>query len=185
MAVACIQVCRTAPPSDEVDLRRLFRNNVAVLLLLPVMAGGWAVRDLLPDDGPRLLAQVLQLVNTQSIEGLSKDAVYEEAARGLVDRLDDRYADLYSPEELATFSREQLRAAYGGLGMMIEDQQGVTTVTKVFPNTPAERGGVRAGDRVLAVNGKSTRGLRIEEVSGLLLGEAGTTVEATFSRADR
>src|SRR5690606_8979876 len=120
---------------------------------------------------------VLQLVNTQSIEGLSKDAVYEEAARGLVDRLDDRYADLYSPEELATFSREQLRAAYGGLGMMIEDQQGVTTVTKVFPNTPAERGGVRAGDRVLAVNGKSTRGLRIEEVSGLLLGEAGTTVE--------
>ena len=164
-------------------MRRLFRNNVAVLLLLPVMAGGWAVRDLLPDDGPRLLAQVLQLVNTQSIEGLSKDAVYEEAARGLVDRLDDRYADLYSPEELATFSREQLRAAYGGLGMMIEDQQGVTTVTKVFPNTPAERGGVRAGDRVLAVNGKSTRGLRIEEVSGLLLGEAGTTVEATFSRA--
>ncbi|HEX2166234.1 MAG TPA: S41 family peptidase [Longimicrobiales bacterium] len=161
----------------------MLRNKAAVLLLLPVMAGGWAVRDLLPDDGPKLLAQVLQIVERQAIGGLSEDAVYEHAARGLVERLEDRYAELYSPEELATFSREQLRAAYGGLGMMIEDQQGVITVTKVFPNTPAERGGVRAGDRVVAVNGESTRGLKIEEVSGRLLGEAGTAVEATFTRA--
>ena len=161
----------------------MLRSNAAALLLLPVLAGGWAIRDMLPDDGPKLLAQVLQIVNSQAIDGLSEDAIYENAARGLVDRLDDRYADLYSPEELATFSREQLRAAYGGLGMQIEDQQGVITVTRVFPNTPAERGGVRAGDRVVAVNGESTRGLKIEEVSGRLVGEAGTTVEASFSRA--
>jgi carboxyl-terminal processing protease len=167
----------------EVDLRRMLRRNLAVLLLVPGVAGGWAVRSLLPDDGPKLFSQVLQIVNSQGIGGLSQDAVYERAARGLVDRLDDRYADLYSPEELATFSREQLRAAYGGLGMQIEDQQGVITVTRVFPNTPAERGGVRAGDRVTAVNGASTRGLKIEEVSGRLIGEAGTTVQATFSRA--
>jgi carboxyl-terminal processing protease len=138
---------------------------------------------MLPHDGPKLLAQVLQIVNSEAIESLTQDEMYERAARGLVERLDDRYADLYSPEELATFSREQLRAAYGGLGMQIEDQQGVITVTRVFPNTPAERGGVRAGDRVVAVNGESTRGLKIEEVSGRLIGKAGTTVEATFSRA--
>src|SRR5690606_27019416 len=138
---------------------------------------------MLPDNGPKLLAQVLQIVNLHSMDDLDEDAIYERAARGLVDQLDDRYADLYSPEELATFSREQLRSAYGGLGMQIEDQQGLITVTRVFPNTPAERGGVRAGDRVIAVNGESTRGLKVEEVSGRLVGEAGTTVEATFSRA--
>ena len=173
----------TRPFISEVDLRSTLRSNLAVLLLLPALAGGWAVRGLLPDDGPKLLSQVLQIVNTQAIGELTEDAVYEQAARGLVDRLDDRYADLYSPEELATFSREQLRAAYGGLGMQIEDQEGQITVTRVFPNTPAERGGVRAGDRVVAVNGESTRGLKIEEVSGRLVGEAGTMVEATFTRA--
>ena len=154
-----------------------------MLLLAPVLVGGWAVRDLLPASGPKLLAQVLQVVNEYAIEGLSQDEMYERAARGLVDRLDDPYAELYSPEELATFSREQLGAAYGGLGMQIEDQQGLITVTRVFPNTPAERGGVRAGDRVVAVNGESTQGLSIEEVSGRLVGRAGTTVEATFTRA--
>src|SRR5690606_25310293 len=80
-------------------------------------------------------------------------------------------------------SREQLNSAYGGLGMQIEDQQGTITVTRVFPSTPAERGGVRAGDRVIAVSGESTRGLKLEEVSGRLIGEPGTTVEASFARA--
>ncbi|MBR9988717.1 MAG: S41 family peptidase [Gemmatimonadetes bacterium] len=164
-------------------MRRHLRRHIAVLLILPALAGGWAIRGLVPDDGPKLFAQVLQIVNSHAIQGLSQDVMYERAARGFVDRLDDRYAELYSAEELATFSREQLRAAYGGLGMQIEDQQGMITVTRVFPNTPAERGGVRAGDRVVAVNGESTRGLRIQEVSGRLIGEAGTTVEATFSRA--
>jgi carboxyl-terminal processing protease len=161
----------------------MHKGFIAVLFLAPAVAGGWAMHDLLPHDGPKLLAQVLQIVNSEAIDGLTQDEMYERAARGLVERLDDRYADLYSPEELATFSREQLRAAYGGLGMQIEDQQGVITITRVFPNTPAERGGLRAGDRVVAVNGESTRGLKIEEVSGRLVGEAGTTVEATFSRA--
>jgi len=161
----------------------MHRGFIAVLFLVPAVAGGWAAHDMLPHDGPKLLAQVLQIVNSEAIESLTQDEMYERAARGLVERLDDRYADLYSPEELATFSREQLRSAYGGLGMQIEDQQGTITITRVFPNTPAERGGLRAGDRVVAVNGESTRGLRIEEVSGRLVGEAGTTVEATFTRA--
>ncbi|HEX6308424.1 MAG TPA: S41 family peptidase [Longimicrobiales bacterium] len=161
----------------------MHRGYIALMLLVPAMAGGWAVRGLLPASGPKLLAQVLQIVDSEAIDDLTQDQMYERAARGLVDRLDDPYADLYSPEELATFSREQLGAAYGGLGMQIEDQQGVITVTRVFPNTPAERGGVRAGDRVIAVNGESTQGLKIEEVSGRLVGTPGTKVDATFARA--
>jgi carboxyl-terminal processing protease len=164
-------------------MRRIHRGFVATLLIVPAIAGGWALRGALPDGGPKLFAEVLQIVNSESIEALTQDEVYERAARGLVDRLDDRYAELYSPKELASFSREQLGSAYGGLGMQIEDQQGAITVTRVFPNTPAERGGVRAGDRVVAVNGESTRGLKIQEVSERLIGPAGTTVEATFARA--
>jgi carboxyl-terminal processing protease len=164
-------------------MRRIHRGLLTALLIVPGVVGGWALRSALPDGGPKLFAEVLQIVSSEAIHGLTQDEVYERAARGLVERLDDRYAELYSPKELASFSREQLGSAYGGLGMQIEDQQGMITVTRVFPNTPAERGGVRAGDRVLAVNGESTRGLKIQEVSDRLIGPAGTTVDATFGRA--
>jgi carboxyl-terminal processing protease len=163
---------------------RRFRNGLTVFLfVIPGLAGGWVLRANLPDGGPRLFAQVMQIVGRDAIDGLTEDEVYRRAARGLVERLGDQYAELYSPEELATFSREQLGSAYGGMGMQIEDQQGAVTVTRVFPNTPAERGGVRAGDRILTVDGQSTRGLRLEEVSGRLIGPAGTTVDVTFARA--
>jgi carboxyl-terminal processing protease len=163
---------------------RRFRNGLTVfLILVPGLAGGWALRSSLPDSGPRLFAQVMQIVGRDAIEDLSEDEVYRRAARGLIERLGDDYAELYSPEELATFSREQLGSAYGGMGMQIEDQQGTVTVTRVFPNTPAERGGVRAGDRILAVDGHSTRGLKLDEVSGRLIGPAGTQVAVTFARA--
>jgi carboxyl-terminal processing protease len=159
------------------------RSLTLLLFLVPGVAGGWILRDIVPPNGARLFAEVLQIVEADAVEGMTQDEIYEQAARGLVERLGDNYADLYSPEELATFSREQLGSAYGGLGMQIEDQQGVVTVTRVFPNTPAERGGVRAGDRVLYVSGVTTRGLKLDEVSKRLIGEPGSQVDVVFGRA--
>src|SRR5688500_9090162 len=164
-------------------MRRLHKSIAIVSILLPGLVGGWVLHDMVPNSGAKVFADVLRYVETSAIEGLSQDEIYERAARGLVDRLGDDYADLYSPQELATFSREQLGSAYGGLGMQIEDQAGTVTVTRVFPSTPAERGGVRAGDRILMVNGESMRGKKLEEVSGKLVGQPGTNVEVAFGRA--
>jgi carboxyl-terminal processing protease len=163
---------------------RRFRGGVtALMFLVPGVAGGWMLHGALPQSGSRVFEQVLHIIGRDAIEAVSADEAYYRAARGLVERLEDDYAELYSPEELARFSREELGSAYGGLGMQIEDQQGIVTVTRVFPNTPAERGGVRAGDRILYVNGETTQGLKLDEVSGRLIGVAGTTVDVAFGRS--
>ena len=70
----------------------------------------------------------------------------------MVDEIDDPYAELYSPEELASFSRNTLRNDYAGVGMQIQDQLGIIVVAAVFPNSPASKGGVQAGDRILMVD---------------------------------
>lgn len=163
-------------------MRRL-RSLTFLLVLLPGVAGGWILHGVVPQDGARLFSQVLQLVGADAIENVTEDELYQRAARGLVGQLKDDYADLYSPKELASFSREQLGSSYGGLGMQIEDQQGVVTVTRVFAGTPAERGGVMPGDRIIGVSGETTRGLRLDEVSGRLIGTPGTKVEVSFARA--
>ena len=166
-------------------MRRLNAKTTAVLLLLvPFAAGGFMLQGRSgPVASARLFDQVFTLVSRDAVDSLSTRELYERAARGLVEQLDDAYASLYSPDELATFSRETLGGAYGGLGMQVEDQQGQFTVSRVFPDTPAEAGGVREGDRVIAVDGAAVRGWTLEQVTQALTGKPGTRVAATLRRA--
>ena len=96
-------------------------------------------------DGARLLDQVMARLQREAIDSISQDEIYERAARGLVRQIDDPYAALFSPEELARFSRESLGNSYGGVGLLIEDQEGLIVVTKVFADTPGEHAGIIAG----------------------------------------
>jgi carboxyl-terminal processing protease len=133
-------------------------------------------------DGARLLDQVVTRLHREAIDSASLDAIYEQAARGLVRTLDDPYSALFSPQEMARFQRESLGNSYGGVGLLLEDQDGSILVTKVFPQTPGEAAGVRMGDRIMAVDGQPVTGLKLEQVSRRLLGSPGTEVALTISR---
>ena len=163
------------------------RSRIAVvataLVVLPGVVGGFMIQRREATDAARLFAQVFARIAADAVDSVAPDAMYEKAARGLVRGLNDPYADLYSPQELASFSRNSLGNSYGGVGMLIEDQQGTFTVAKVYPHTPAEAGGVQLGDRIVSVNGTSTSGLKLEGVSGRLTGTPGSSVRVRFARA--
>ena len=161
-------------------MRRRFLAAAAVLVL-PLVGGAFLLQTP-PVDGARLFSQVLQRIEESAVDSLARAAVYERAARGLLKNLNDPYADLYSPQELASFQRNTLRNNYGGVGMQIESQDGAITVSRVFPNTPGERGGVLTGDRIMFVDSAAVTGLRLEQVSQKLLGTPGTEVQVTFRR---
>lgn len=162
--------------------RRLVFAALAVVGL-PLAGGAFLQQGRDPQDGARLFSQILQRVEESAVDSLSRAAIFERAARGLIKQLNDPYAELYSPEELASFQRNTLRNNYGGVGMQIESQEGAIMVGRVFPNTPGEKGGVFAGDRILFVDSTAVTGLRIDQVSQKLLGTPGTEVEVTFQRA--
>jgi carboxyl-terminal processing protease len=109
--------------------------------------------------------------------------VYEKAARGLVKELNDPYSELFSPKDLKQFNT-RTGGRYGGLGMLIEQdpQLKVIRIVTVYPNSPAEGGGVREGDLIMKVDSASTRGWTINQVSDSLLGDPGTKVKVTFAR---
>jgi len=162
------------------------RSRIALVatavVALPLAAGGFMLQRREATDAARLFAQVFARIAADAVDSVTPDAMYEKAARGLVKSLNDPYADLYSPQELSSFSRNSLGNSYGGVGMLIEDQQGTFTVAKVYPHTPAEAGGVQLGDRIVSVNGVSTTGLKLEGVSGRLTGTPGSSVRVTFAR---
>ena len=154
---------------------------VVAVLSLPFVASGFLLQSRQARGGAVLLDQVLGLVSERFVDTLPEDAMYEKAARGLVRELNDPYSELLSPRESKQFST-RTDGRYGGLGMTIEPRDNQISVVNVFPNTPAERAGVREGDRIIQVDTMSTRGWTTQKTSDVLTGPPGTKVRVKFAR---
>ena len=172
---------KTAGGSPPQTGARKVKRAVLAALVLPVVVGGFMLQSAISENG-RLFEEVLTRVAAYGVDGVSQDSLYELAARGLLRRIGDPYADLYSPEELADFQRENLRNGYGGMGMLVESVRDTATVMRVYPNTPAQGAGVHVGDRIVEVDGQKVTGLPLDRVTARLLGPQGTVVHATFVR---
>jgi carboxyl-terminal processing protease len=122
------------------------RRHRVVLLLLLAAAGGALIAAQRPRaaGSGRLLEEVLSLTSQRFVDSLGDGQLLERAARGLVEELGDPYSELYSPEQLKAFE-QNTGGRYAGLGMLVEQQGTEMRVAKVYPNTPAERGGVLEG----------------------------------------
>ncbi len=158
---------------------------VASLFLIPMVAGGFLLQQSPARATPRLFDQVLSIVANRYVDSLPTSDVFEKAAKGLVRELNDPYSELLAPRQSEEFNRST-GGRYGGVGMLLEEQKtGASTsimVSRTFPNTPAENGGVHEGDRVMRVDSMSAVDTKIDKVSDALRGVIGTTVQVTFAR---
>jgi carboxyl-terminal processing protease len=159
------------------------RRRLAVvgLAVLPLVATGFVLQSRATRTGPQLLDQVLTFVALRYVDTLDASALYEKAARGLVRELNDPYSELLAPKQLAEFARNT-QGRYAGIGMEIVPLNGWVTVGRVFPNTPAEGGGVQEGDRIVKIDTASARGWSTQQVQNRLLGTPGSPVTVTFGR---
>jgi carboxyl-terminal processing protease len=162
-------------------MNRSRKVALASLALLPILGGAFALQAPSTRSGAQLLGQVLELVEKRFVDTLDTQAVFEKAARGLVKELNDPYTQLFSPKEMADFSRTT-NGKYAGLGMEIVPLNGYITAGKTFPNTPAQRGGVLEGDRILMIDTVNAKGFTSVQVQNLLIGDEGTDVSVTFGR---
>jgi carboxyl-terminal processing protease len=159
----------------------------AAVVAAPIVAGGWMFQSRAAGSAgsPQLLEQVMGLVAQRFVDTVGAGALYERAARGLVKELNDPYSELFTPKQIAEFSR-RTNGRYAGIGMEISPpstpQGGYVSVARVFPRTPAEGAGVQEGDRIVQIDTQSTRGWSTTQVSNTLVGTAGTRVRVTFQR---
>ena len=158
---------------------------VASLLLLPMIAGGFLIQQAPPRATQRLFEQVFSIVSSRYVDSLQSTDVFEKAAKGLVRELNDPYSELLAPRQSEEFNRST-GGRYGGVGMLLEEQKNGTgtaiVVSRVFPHTPAEEGGVHEGDRLVRVDTISAVDVKIDKVSDALRGTAGTMVQVVFAR---
>jgi len=156
-------------------LPRVLPSVLAVLVV-----GSVAIAARQRRDTARLFDLVLERIRVANVDSLSDSTLYANAARGLVRELNDPYADLYSSQEMAEFSRNTLGNDYGGLGLGIESLADSITVTNVFRGSPAALAGMQAGDRIVAVDDVSIVGWTTDRTAQRLTGTAGSAVRVSF-----
>ncbi len=161
---------------------RVRRAAAVAALVLPLAAGGFILGRASKADGYELFRSVISVLANEGIDSVGADSLFRLASRGLVAAVDDPYAELFSPQDFARFSRNTLQNRYGGIGLRIIRMRGAVTVFRVIPGGPAEAAGVQRGDRIEAVNDSSALDWTTDRASNTLTGQPGTLVRATFGR---
>ena len=103
------------------------------------------------------------------------------AINGMVNAAGDPYTVFLKPKESEEF-QQQISGAFGGVGIEIGLRKNILTVIAPIKGTPAARAGLLAGDKILAIDKKSTEGMKVEEAVGLIRGPKGTQVTLTITR---
>lgn len=162
-------------------MTRTRKAALAGVVLLPLLAAGFTLQSRGARGGAQLLDQVLTFVAVRYVDTIDIQALYEKAARGLIKELNDPYTELFTPKQMEEFARNT-NGRYAGLGMEILPVGNYVTIQKVFPNTPAERGGVQEGDRIAVIDTFQAAGWTNAQVQNKLLGPPGSAVSVTFLR---
>jgi len=107
----------------------------------------------------------------------------EGAISGMVKSLGDPYTSFFNPQETKEFF-EEAKGTFEGIGIEIDKKKEELVVIAPLEGTPAERAGIRAGDKILKIDDKETVDLSLEEAVKLIRGPKGTEVKLTISRGD-
>lgn len=107
-------------------------------------------------------------------------AIYDGAIPDMLHVLDP-HSNFYDPKAFAAMQEEQ-SGRYYGVGMQIMQQGEKVVVVAPFEGTPSYKAGIRPGDAIIAVDGKSTAKMTTLDVANLLKGDKGTPVEVTIAR---
>lgn len=101
------------------------------------------------------------------------------AISGMVNSVGDPYTVFFEPVTSKKF-QEEISGSFGGVGIEIGKRNNALTVISPIKGTPAFKAGIKAGDKVLKIDGKSTSGLNIEEAVNMIRGKKGTKVVLTI-----
>jgi carboxyl-terminal processing protease len=107
------------------------------------------------------------------------------AIRGMLRTLEDPFTRFMDPSEYKS-QKDETTGDFVGIGIYLDDAksaQGFLSVTSTVPNGPAAKAGLRKGDRIYQVNTRALRGMKVEQVSQLIRGRAGTSVRLSIRRA--
>ena len=164
---------------------------LGVLVAVVVLAGGiWLgahpsglpgfVRDPLvgSDDNAQLYNEATGIIADDYYRKVNRTQLLDKALGSAVASLHDRFSNYFDPKQYKSFN-EATEGAFEGVGMnVVEVKRGLRILT-VFKGSPAAKGGLKPGDEIVAVDGRTLKGASSETATTRIKGPAGTSVSLT------
>jgi carboxyl-terminal processing protease len=128
----------------------------------------------------KLSSDIAFRINARYVDDINvKDLVYS-GIRGMLDKLDP-FSEFLEKTDYDNLM-EMTSGKYSGLGMTIFLKDNWVTVMSTMEGTPAYRMGIRSGDKIVKIDGQTTKGMSTQAASKMMRGDAGTTVALGIER---
>ena len=145
-------------------MRRLAAVGLSLVVVLcaglwlgghPMVLPGF-VRGAFVDDDAEIVAEAIDKVHDTYYREIPTGTLADQSITGLVEGLDDRFSNYFTPKQYAQF-RETQSSEFSGIGVTVAPDPAGLRVVQVFDQSPAQRAGIRRGDVITG------RGLAVAE----------------------
>lgn len=131
-------------------------------------------------QGMEIVVNMMRELSEHYVDEVEPQKLVKDATSGLAKNLDP-YTSYISEEEMTDFNIATT-GKYGGVGSLIRKKGDYIIFAQPYKDSPADRAGIKIGDKIIAINGESAKGWSNEQVSSRLKGDPNTFVEVTIER---
>ena len=127
-----------------------------------------------------IFANIYKNLHTNYVDDVDPGKTMKVAIDAMLASMDP-YTNYYAESDMEDV-RLQVMGQYGGIGSLIHQEGDKIYIAEPYEGLPADKAGIRIGDRILAVNGESTEGKNTQAVSAAMRGQAGTPLTLRLER---
>lgn len=178
--------------------KKILKFFLLIAIIAAAFAGGlWYGQKQIPFAGPiriineeagkpqdldfSLFWDTWRLVEQKYVSKVDKQKMFYGAISGMVKAVDDPYTVFMDPAETKKFD-EELSGVFDGIGAEIGVKKSIIAVIAPLPDSPAEKSGLKAGDKILKIDDAITMDMTVDEAVSLIRGPKGTVVTLAILR---
>jgi len=128
----------------------------------------------------KTFSDILYIVQKDYVDETKVENLIEGAINGMLMTLDPHSS--YMPPDVYKEMQVETKGEFGGLGIELTVKEGVLTVVAPIEDTPAFRAGIKSGDQIVKIEGKSTKNMSLMDAVKKLRGKKGTEVTISIMR---
>lgn len=165
-------------------MKRRYARLAVVVALLTGMSAITLQNDKLFEitKNIEIFVNVYKALNSEFVDELDPGELMSTGINAMVESLDP-YTNYISESKIESYRLSNL-GKYQGMGVIMEKVDDYVTILEIYEDGPAMKAGLKAGDKVVAINGQNTKGKSNDEVNAIAMGAPGTTMKLTVERVN-
>lgn len=167
--------------------KTLWRKSGKIILIFSILTASVASLSFVDEyyfevsKNMDIFSTLFRSVNIYYVDSVEPGELMKKGADAMLKSLDP-YTVFIPESDIEDYRMTHISAEYGGIGALVHQRNGDVEISEVYEGFPAQKSGVKVGDKIISVNGISTRSRKVDDVTEFMKGQKGTSVKLTLQR---